>query len=339
MTKRSYTFSSSTVDYLFNASFADLSKLVPIEKGIIITDENIYKSHRKRFAGWKVIVLQAGEQYKVQSTVDNVINQLIEMGADRKSVIIGVGGGVVTDLAGYVAGVYMRGIKCGFVPTSILSIVDAAIGGKNGVDVGVYKNLVGLIRQPSFLLFDFSFLKTLPKEEWINGFAEVIKHACIKDAKMFKLLQENNLGSFRKDEKLLQSLILKNVLIKTKVVISDEFENGDRKLLNFGHTMGHAIENLYKIPHGHAVSIGMGVACNVSTKITGFRDTDAVKTVLKKYGLPPDFQFDKDEALRILRSDKKKDNDAISYVVLDKIGKARTVVLQFAELDEMVRSL
>jgi 3-dehydroquinate synthase len=158
----------------------------------------------------------------------------------------------------------MRGIRFGFVPTSILAMVDASIGGKNGIDVGTYKNMVGLIRQPEFLLYDYSFLKSLPKAEWINGFAEIIKHACIKDASMFRLLEAYKLNDFQKDKTLLNKLIQRNALLKSKVVVEDEFETGDRKLLNFGHTFGHAIENTYQLPHGHAVAVGMVMACMIS---------------------------------------------------------------------------
>ncbi len=139
----------------------------------------------QRFKGWNTIVLKPGEEYKVQATVDAVIEELIDMEADRKTTLVGVGGGVVTDITGYVASVYMRGISFGFIPTSVLALVDASIGGKNGIDVGVYKNMVGVIRQPAFLLYDMVFLKSLPQTEWENGFAEIIKHACIKDAAMF----------------------------------------------------------------------------------------------------------------------------------------------------------
>ncbi len=140
---------------------------------------------KQNLNGWQTIVIKAGEEHKQQSTVDYIIQQLIEKEADRNTFIVGVGGGVVTDITGYAASVYMRGLKFGFVPTTILAMVDASIGGKNGVDVGVYKNLVGLIKQPEFLLFDYSLLETLPGEQWVNGFAEVIKHACIKDAGCF----------------------------------------------------------------------------------------------------------------------------------------------------------
>lgn len=339
MIKKSFLFSSASVNYFFDADFAYLEQLVSKQDAIIITDENILSKHAKKLKGWKTIVIQAGEQFKVQSTIDNIINQLIEAGADRKTTLIGFGGGVITDITGYVAGVYLRGIKFGFVPTSILAMVDAAIGGKNGIDVGLYKNMVGLIRQPQFLLYNFSLLKSLPGEEWINGFAEVIKHACIKDAAMFTLLEENKLSYFQKDNNALMKLIQRNALLKTKVVQSDEFESGERKLLNFGHTLGHAVENLYKIPHGHAVSIGVGVACKLSEQITGFKGTERVIKVLKQYGLPPNFEFDKEETFRIMKTDKKKDKQAISYILLNKIGKASIVPLPLEQIQTFINEL
>lgn len=339
MTKKTFSFSSANVTYYLNADFAYLEKLVSKEQAVMVTDENIFAKYQKKFKGWTAIVIKAGEQFKVQATVDNIIQQLIDAGADRKTTLIGVGGGVITDITGYVAGVFMRGVKFGFVPTSVLAMTDAAIGGKNGIDVGLYKNMVGLIRQPQFILYDFSLLKSLPKEEWINGFAEVIKHACIKDAIMFTLLENNKLSFFQKNYTALEKLIQRNALLKTRVVMNDEFENGERKLLNFGHTLGHAIENLYHIPHGHAVSIGMGAACKISEQITGFKDTDRVVNVLKQYGLPPQFDFDKAETFRILKSDKKKDNQSINYILLKKIGKGDIVSLPFAEIETLINSL
>lgn len=339
MTKKTFSFSSANVTYYLNADFAYLEKLVSKEQAVMVTDENIFAKYQKKFKGWTAIVIKAGEQFKVQATVDNIIQQLIDAGADRKTTLIGVGGGVITDITGYVAGVFMRGVKFCFVPTSVLAMTDAAIGGKNGIDVGLYKNMVGLIRQPQFILYDFSLLKSLPKEEWINGFAEVIKHACIKDAIMFTLLENNKLSFFQKDYTALAKLIQRNALLKTRVVMNDEFENGERKLLNFGHTLGHAIENLYHIPHGHAVSIGMGAACKISEQITGFKDTDRVVNVLKQYGLPPQFDFDKAETFRILKSDKKKDNQSINYILLKKIGKGDIVSLPFAEIETLINSL
>ncbi|MDQ2753792.1 MAG: 3-dehydroquinate synthase, partial [Bacteroidota bacterium] len=226
MTKKQIQFSSSATTFYFDASFDYLEKISAKENTVLLTDENIFAKNKKRFKSWQTIVVKAGEQHKNQATVDDIIHQMIAIGADRKTTLVGVGGGVITDMAGYVAGVYMRGIPFGFVPTSILAMVDACIGGKNGVDVGVYKNMVGLIRQPRFLFYDYSFLQTLPKQEWTNGFAEIIKHAAIKDAAMFTLLQQHQLSDFQKNNALLNKLIQRNAMLKSKVVVEDEFETG-----------------------------------------------------------------------------------------------------------------
>lgn len=337
MRKRSFTFTNSSVDYYFDADFSYLENLVSKEKAVIITDENLFAKHQRKFKGWNTIVLKPGEAYKVQQTVDVVIDQLIAFGADRSTTLIGVGGGVITDMTGYIAGVYMRGIKCGFVPTSVLAMVDASIGGKNGIDVGLYKNMVGLIRQPQFLLYDISFLKTLPQSEWQNGFAEIIKHACIKDAAMFTLLQNNTLAKFKKDPALLAALIQRNALIKTKVVLKDEFEQADRKLLNFGHTLGHAIENMYELSHGQAISIGMTYATLMSVQIKGFKDAEAVIGLLAKYGLPTFADFDKKKAFKTLQMDKKKNANGINYILLQKIGKGVIQPLLFTELETILQ--
>ncbi len=340
MKKQTIQFSTSSTTFYFDASFDLLETITSKDNAVIITDENVFcSSNHKKFKGWKTIVLKAGEEHKIQYTVDLVIEQLIDFGCDRKSFLIGVGGGVVTDITGYVAGVFMRGIQFGFVPTSILSMVDASIGGKNGIDVGAYKNMVGLIRQPSFLLYDFSFLKSLPKAEWVNGFAEIIKHACIKDAAMFKLLEEHKLNDFQKDASLLNKIIQRNALLKSKVVVEDEFETGERKLLNFGHTFGHAIENTYQLPHGHAVAIGMVMACMISTSYKNFKDTNRVVSLIKKYGLPVHQSYNAAEVLEVMKADKKKVKDVISYVLLQKIGKAIVQPIEMNDVENIIIQL
>jgi 3-dehydroquinate synthase len=339
MRKLQYKFSGKTTTYYFDADLTYLEKLVDKPHAVILTDDNVFRSHQRKFKGWNTIVIRAGEAFKVQDTVDSVIGQLIAMGADRKTFLIGVGGGVVTDIAGYVAAVYMRGISFGFLPTSILAMVDASIGGKNGIDVGVYKNLVGTIRQPSFLLYDFSLLKSLPDEEWINGFAEIIKHAAIKDAALFRELEKNKLSVYKKDKAALARLIRRNVVIKSDVVEKDEFEQGDRRMLNFGHTLGHAVENLYKLSHGQAISIGMVVASLISEEYTNFSDTDRVIDALKRYGLPTQIAFDSREVMNVLRMDKKKVKDSMNYVLLNKIGQAVVKVIPIAELDKLLQSI
>lgn len=334
MDKQQYKFSAKTVDCYFDADFSLLEDLVSKEKAIIITDENIASLYTKVFEGWKTIVIRPGEENKQQSTVDQVIGELIKLQADRETFIVGVGGGVITDITGYAASVYMRGVKFAFVPTSVLAMVDAAVGGKNGVDVGMYKNLVGVIRHPEFLLYDYTFLKTLPQEEWINGFAEIIKHGCIKDADMFAMLENNSLADFQNSPGNIAALIKRNVEIKYNVVAGDEFEKGERKLLNFGHTLGHAIENFYQIPHGNAVSIGMATACKISEKMNGFAATGSRRVIdlLKKYNLPVDLKFNNEEIWKALLMDKKKSGESMNFILLNKIGDAIIKPIQLQQL-------
>jgi len=339
MTKKRIRFSQKTTDYYFNADFSFLTQLAERAGTVLLTDENIFSRHKKRFKGWNTIVLPAGEAHKAQATVDHVIEQLIGFEADRKSLLVGIGGGVITDITGYAASIYMRGIRFGFVPVSVLAMVDASIGGKNGVDVGVYKNLVGTIRQPDFLLYDSSFLRTLPDEEWTNGFAEIIKHACIKDDSLFRSLEKQSVQIYKKDQVALDALIRKNALIKSKVVMEDEFEQGERKLLNFGHTWGHAIETKYGLPHGHAVSIGMVMACRLSEKLAGFTQTERVVALLEKYNLPVSIDLNRKEAFEILKMDKKRSSGSMSYILLDTIGKARVQSIPLADLEKLILSV
>lgn len=321
MNKRTYRFSTASVDVYHDATFAQLGKMLDKKKTIIITDEHIFKAHGSRFSSWRTIVLKPGESFKIQATVDSIITQLIAMQADRKSTLVGVGGGVVTDITGYVASIYMRGLSFGFVPTSLLAMVDASIGGKNGIDVGEYKNMVGVIRQPDFLLYDYSFLKTLPLKEWSNGFAEIIKHACIGNRKLFKLLGEYDLDRIRKKPTLMKEIIKINVHYKSMVVKNDEFESGNRKLLNFGHTLGHALETQYELTHGQAVSLGMIFASWMSGQILGFKNANEVESLLVRYQLPTRAAFDVDKVFNILQMDKKRVSKTMNYILLEKTGK------------------
>jgi 3-dehydroquinate synthase len=339
MQTKSYRFSSATVNYYFDADFSKLEKLIGKEQAVLITDEHVFQAHKKKLKGWNCISLKPGEEYKIQATVDSVIEQLIEFKADRSTWLIGIGGGVVTDLTGYIAAVYMRGIRCGFVPTTVLAMVDASIGGKNGIDIGIYKNLVGTIRQPQFLLYDYSFLKSLPKQEWVNGFAEIIKHSCIKDLRLFKELEQHKPGYYQKDKPALAKLIRRNAEIKSAVVQEDEFEKGERRLLNFGHTLGHAIENMYELSHGQAISIGMTAACKISEQLTGFKESERVIKVLDQFGLPTLATYDKEKAIEVLMMDKKREKKAMNYVLLNKIGKGVVQSVPMTELETIIKEL
>lgn len=336
-----YKFSQSTVTCYFDADFRDISSATGNQEVIIVTDENVYRHHKEKLDAYPVILIQPGENFKTQSTADHIINELIRLEAHKSTCLVGVGGGVVTDITGYVASVYMRGIKFGFVPTTILAMVDAAIGGKNGVDVGVYKNMAGTIRQPGFILYDHSFLNSLPVKEWVNGFAEIIKHACIKDKLLFSVLERYSLHDYQNDKTLIAELIEKNVEIKNAIVTKDEFEKGDRKLLNFGHTVGHAIENLHGIPHGHAVSIGMVAACNLSEKINGLHFSDAAKIVklLNQYKLPVDIETDHGKVFEVLKMDKKRKEEGIHFILLKNIGEAEIQYIPFSFLEENFKEI
>lgn len=339
MKKTTFKFSTQSTDYYFNANFSALSQLIDKKQSILIADEKVFFNHAAKFKGWNVMVIKSGEENKTRETVDTIIDNLIGLEADRNTTLVGIGGGVITDITGFAASIYMRGLRFGFVPTTVLGMVDAAIGGKNGIDLGVYKNMVGTIRQPSFLLYDYNFLNSLPQHEWVNGFAEIIKHACIRDAAMFKLLQQNTIEGFRSNKKLLSGLIERNAKLKSKIVQQDEFETGDRKLLNFGHTLGHALENLYELSHGQAVAIGMAYASVISGKLNGFKQSQQVIALIEKYGLPANMEFDKAQALEVMRMDKKRVRKEIHYVTLEKIGKGIVKPIPIKQLEQFINKL
>jgi 3-dehydroquinate synthase len=339
MQQKSFRFSSKEVKYYFDADFSYLEKLTDKENTVIITDENLSGLHSRKLIGWKKIIVKAGEGSKTQTTVDSIIGQLIQLDADRKTFLVGLGGGVITDLTGYTASIYMRGLRFAFIPTSLLSMVDAAIGGKNGIDVGVYKNLVGLIKQPDFLLYDLSFLKTLPKDEWVNGFAEIIKHAAIKDNRLFGELEKNKISFYQKNKTALSKLIRRNVMIKTGIVQRDEFETGERRLLNFGHTLGHAIENFYELSHGQSVAIGMVAASLLSEQFSQFKDTARIVDTLHKYGLPSTTEINAKKVFDVLKMDKKKERKTMNYILLRKIGQGIVKPIAIDQLEELIRSI
>jgi len=322
--QQSVSFPSGTVNYMFQSSFEELRSLFPTGEAVLITNEHIFKLYPQLFAKYKTIVIPPGENSKDLHTVESLAKQLLQIEATRKTMLIGVGGGVITDLTGFLGAVYLRGVPFGFVPTSLLGMVDAAIGGKNGVNLGLHKNILGTIKQPQFLLYDLSFLQSLPNVEWSNGFAEVIKYACIFDAELFAELEKNNISYYKHNSEALASLIEKCAGWKNKTVLSDEQETGLRKLLNFGHTAAHAIENLYELPHGKAVAIGMVIACMVSEKVSGLNPLESkrLKALLEQYNLPVHLKIDTKKAMEILKMDKKRTGGNVDYIVMEQTGKA-----------------
>jgi len=328
------TFRSGTTEYIFEASMNDLHRKAPAATSIIITDETIAALHADKLAGYRVITVPSGEQAKSWETIEQLTHALIQHQAHRKTMLIGIGGGVVTDLTGFLASIYMRGVPFGFVPTTILAMVDASIGGKNGVNVGIHKNMLGVIRQPSFILYHLDFLLTLPDAQWCNGFAEVIKYGLIADTQILNGLSQQSLAYFQKHPQGLYDLIDGCVAVKNKIVMADEQENGLRKVLNFGHTAGHAFETLYKLPHGHAVGLGMLVACKLSEKHLGLAAscTEKLVQLLEKYNLPVQLDYDMDLVLDVLQMDKKRNHKCIDYVLLEKAGVAVLKELEPVEI-------
>ncbi len=334
-------FTHKTVSVLFDVNIIDFIEKQKQNGICLLIDENLYAAHQSTFVSYNPIIIKSGEANKVQATVDGIIDEMLERGYDRKTVLFAIGGGVTTDIGGYVASVYKRGIKFNQVPTSILAMVDAAVGGKNGVNTAFYKNMVGTIYQPEHILYDFSLLKTLPREEWVNGFAEIIKHSCIWDKEMFDILSKQTIDTYIHNDDLTKEIIKRNVAIKAEIVCSDEFETGNRMLLNFGHTIGHAIEKEYELKHGHAISIGMVAAAAISEEINNFYSTDkeALILLLEKFELPVFLQFDKEVIWNGLLSDKKRAGDKMNFVLLEKIGLASVVPIHLPQLKDLIEQV
>jgi len=303
----------------------------------LLTDSNVELLFARRVnrsltsAGFKptLITIPAGEKSKTLKQVGAICEQMIIAGLDRQSFVIGLGGGVIGDISGFVAAIYHRGIPHIQIPTSLLAMVDSSIGGKTAVNTAEGKNLIGAVHQPSLVIDDLNVLKTLPRREFNQGFAEIIKHAIIADAKMFKTLQSWKARSSRQPLAL-QSLIKRNIKIKAAVVARDERDrSGERAILNFGHTVGHAIEragNYRKFLHGEALSLGIVAACAVSIKRAGLApgQRDAVIDLLQRFDLPTRMpkNFPREKIFKALKFDKKFEAGKIRFVVTPRIGAA-----------------
>lgn len=305
-------------------------------KIFVLVDENTHEHCLPKFlanveanADVEIIEIEAGEEHKTIDTCSGVWNTLSELDADRKSLLINVGGGVITDLGGFVASTFKRGIAYINVPTSLLSMVDASVGGKTGVDLGHLKNQIGVISTPDLVLIDTSFLETLPQNQMRSGLAEMLKHGLISD--------ENYWNKFNDLSKLsiedLDELIYESVIIKRNVVEEDPFENGLRKTLNFGHTLGHAIESYFlsnpnkkELLHGEAIIVGMILASYISTKLAGFpkETTSKIKALFLSYYDKVDIdESEYGNIIDLLKYDKKNNHGNINFVLLERIGKPK----------------
>jgi 3-dehydroquinate synthase len=277
----------------------------------------------------EIIEIESGEINKNIETCLGVWNTLSELDADRKSLLINIGGGVITDLGGFVACTFKRGIAYVNVPTTLLSMVDASVGGKTGVDLGHLKNQIGVISNPDLVLIDTQYLNTLPQNQMRSGLAEMLKHGLISDISYWNKFQDLSKLSFND----LDELIYESVLIKKHVVDVDPFENGLRKSLNFGHTLGHAIESYFlsspektTLLHGEAIVIGMILASYISTELTGFpkqTTLDIKRLFVDYYGKVTINQEDLQPIIELLKFDKKNTHGNINFVLLESIGNPK----------------
>ena len=318
---------------ILESGLSDLIKELNPNKIIILSDENTHENCNSylitsidELSEAEIMVLPAGEPTKDLEIANNVWLALTEYEVSRHDLIINVGGGVITDLGGFVASCYKRGLKFVNISTSLLGMVDASIGGKTGINLDGFKNQVGTFSFPELTIIDPVFLSTLNEAEWLNGFAEMLKHGLIADKSHF----EEVLELMKQDEWMMPIDLLENSLkVKVKITDKDPFEMSERKLLNFGHTIGHAIESHQNksgyMPHGMAVGIGMIIESYLSFK-KGYLSLEEFATIenelMSFYGFPDLNDRDIQELVTLLHNDKKNKNGKILCVLLDKIGHA-----------------
>lgn len=301
----------------------------------IVTDTNVDKLYGNSLAELltdnclKVskYVFPAGEEHKNLDTVKQVYAFLIEEGFDRKDMLIALGGGVVGDLAGYVAATYLRGIDFVQLPTTLLSQTDSSVGGKTGVDFDGYKNMVGAFKMPRLVYMNLAVLQTLEDRQFFSGFAEVMKHGLIKDAIFYEWLIENMYEICDRDLNVLEEMVMRSCNVKKLVVEKDPTEQGDRALLNFGHTIGHAIEKAknFQLYHGECVALGAVAAAYISWKknMLSMEEYYEVRDMFVPFNLPISVEdIQPQEILALTKSDKKMEAGTIKFVLLKKIGKA-----------------
>ena len=322
-------------------SLKNLENYLPSTQTIIVTDENIKKYYQKDFPNVPVITIGTGEGIKTLATVETILKELIHHSCDRDSFIVGIGGGIVCDITGFAASTFLRGVNFGFVSTSLLSQVDASIGGKNGVNLDSYKNMVGVFNQPEFVICDIDLLNTLPENEISNGLAEIVKHALISNADMFDFIENNKQKALALDYDTIFRLVADSLRIKSQVVQQDEKESGERRKLNFGHTIGHAIEKIEKASHGRAVAMGMVAAARFSQarQLINQGDVSRIRSLLHDLNLPITLDYNAKKIIGAAGKDKKKQGNDLFYVFLEKIGRARVEKISFDEMNKFITSV
>ncbi len=334
-------------------SISNLRDYIPKCSGIfVIIDKNIADTYGNPL-DCPAIEITASEQMKNIGSVSSICERLLELGADRDCFIVGIGGGVTTDIAGFVASVYKRGVRFGFVPTTLLAQVDAAIGGKNGVNLSGFKNIIGNIRQPQFVYETPVFLKSLPVRVFREGIAEILKTFAIFDREYFgfsaEFFEKLNPAEPTATEKAgLAEIISKCAGYKAGVVARDEFEKGERRLLNFGHTFAHAIEKFCLdhpenegYMHGEAVACGMVLAAKTGEALgkCSKETAESIKSAVEKAGLPSGCGIKCSELVGIFKTDKKVSGDSIHFILPYAVGDVRDEVIKLDKLSEIAENI
>lgn len=308
----------------------------------VVTDENVRPLHvlpildalrtTKRTVG-EVITLTPGEVHKQWPAVQQILEALLAGGADRNSLVVAVGGGVVSDIAGFAAAIFFRGLRWVALPTTLLSMVDAAVGGKTAVDLGLAKNSVGAFHQPSGVIVNPAYALTETSRAYISGLAEVVKSGAIADPSLLDLMASHPQRILDRDLEVVEEMITRSLFVKTSIVSRDERESGERMLLNFGHTLGHALEaigNFSRLTHGEAVALGMIAILRfgVARGVTSPKAADRITQLLERLGLPTNLDDEPiEEALTLLGHDKKRVGSNVRLVLLEELGRARIEVV------------
>jgi len=324
---------------LIGESISCIDKYLPNSKVVVITDEEVLRLYPAFFQPYKIILIGRGEQIKNLSTVSYIYEKFVEYEVDRSTFVLGVGGGLVCDIAGFAASTYLRGLRFGFVPTTLLAQVDASIGGKNGVNFNGLKNRIGTFNQPDFVLCDPAFFQTLPEKEFCCGLGEVVKHALIADTEMFEYMEKHISSIVSRQPEVLQQLVADSVRIKTEVVNRDEREQGERRILNFGHTIGHIIEERSTLSHGEAVAVGMVAAAQLSQQRGMLPDStfNRIVALLKALSLPIQCPLAQNEIIDNLGRDKKREGDELYFIFLKDIGHAVIEKMPISQLQAMIK--
>jgi len=321
-----------------NGLITKLSSFFGTRKTVIVTDPTVNSLYGESFPSSQVIIIPEGEDSKTMQTCEEIVKKLLAMDADPSTHLIGIGGGVVCDITGFVASVFMRGITFSFVPTTLMAQADASIGGKNGVNAGSFKNILGTITQPENIYIDPQVCSTLSEEHRINGLFEVLKYGLICDAELFYYCGKNTATLLDGAAQPLEHCITSSVAHKVRIAGEDVHDKGTRRLLNFGHTFGHALELHHTILHGFAVGYGMVIAAALSHTV-GSLSIDAFHSIvalLRAFRLPL-LPASAEQLVDIIRKDKKRSGDTITLAVLNEIGEAQLLTVSYDELADLCK--